>query len=286
MKYTTWTALVFDALARSTTDPYTGVGLPAVAAALGFDGVTEDDFTKREGLPRALMSAMYDLERLRLVRFENVGYGNVLTSAGRDVADAGLASIWPEFAKVHVSAREAAFLSKLFEASAVEEETWADLLLVDPYEAAPLDGTDGDAYTARRARMTMLGDLERKRLIGTGLDYGGDSTAVRPTYLAAVLLSESVDGVPSRFAGSSGTSGSTAGLQHKPSSPRVKGRPTGSGYIASRQAVLDAYRRATLLSDRNPSRTPSLEIVARELDVSRRTLSDYLRIEGIPWPPE
>ena len=38
--------------------------------------------------------------------------------------------------------------------------------------------------------------------------------------------------------------------------------------------------------DRNPSKIPSREIVAEELDVSRRTLSDYLKDQGIPWPPE
>ena len=287
MKYTTWTDLVFGALARSAEGSHgSGVGLPAVAAVLGFEGVSEDDFAKHEGLPHALMSAMYDLEQIGLVKFENVGYGNVLTPLGRDIADAGLASLWPDMPKVHVSTRDAALLSELFEAAAVEHETWADLLLVDPYEAAPLDGTDGDAYAAKLARMTMLEDLERKGLIGTGADYGGDSAGARPTYGAVVLLSESIDGVPSPLGGSSDTKGSAPGLQPKPGAARPKGRPTGTVYIASREAVVEAYRKAILLTDRNPSRIPSVPVVAEELGVSARTLSDYLKNEGIPWPPE
>jgi hypothetical protein len=285
VKYTTWAALVFEALARLATNPFTGVGLPAVAAGLGFDGLTDDDFVRQTGPARALMSAMYDLEQLGLVHFENVGYGNVLTPHGRDVADEGLASIWPQFAAVHVSAREASLLAKLHEASAVEEEGWADFLLVDPNEAAPLDG-QSDVHAARLGRMTLLGDMEGKNLIGTGLVYAGDSTAVRPTYIGAVLLNESAEGAPTRLAGSSDTSSPAPGSESKPASPRVMGRPKGSRYIADREAVLDAYRRAKLRPDRNPSKDPSREIVAIELDVSRRTLSDYLRSEGIPWPPE
>lgn len=287
MKYTTWTALVFEALAGIVSDPYGGVGLPTVAAALGFDGLIWDDFVKGEGLPHALMSAMYDLEQLSLVHFENVGHGNVLTSFGRDVADAGIASIWPEFARVHVSAREASLLTGLYEASAVEEEGWADLLLVDAGEAAPLGGLDGgDDYADRIARMTLLTDMERKGLLAPGPAYGGGSMFERPTYLAAVLLSENVEWVLSHSVGSSDTSSPAPGSESKPASPRVMGRPKGSRYIADREAVLDAYRRAKLRPDRNPSKDPSREIVAIELDVSRRTLSDYLRSEGIPWPPE
>jgi hypothetical protein len=287
VKYTTWTALVFEALTGIVSDPYGGVGLPAVGAALGFDGLSYDDFVKGEGLPHALMSAMYDLDRLGLVHFENVGYGNVLTPVGRDVADAGIASIWPEFARVHVSAREASLLTGLYEASAVEEEGWADLLLVDADEAAPMDGLDGgDDYAARIARMTLLGDLERKGLLAAGPAYGGSPSFERPTYLATVLLSESLERVPAHLVGSSDPFRPAPGSEPKPASPRVKGRPTGTRYISDRESVFDAYRRAKLRPDRNPSKTPSLEIVARELDVSARTLSDYLKIEGIRWPPE
>jgi hypothetical protein len=286
VKYTTWATIAFDALARLATDPYGGVGLPAVAAALGFEGLTSDDFAQQEGLPHALMSAMYDFDRLSLVHFENVSYGNVLTSAGRDAADAGLASIWPALAKVHLSDLEARLLSQLFEASEVEEEGWADLLPVDVNDAAPLNGPDGDDYADRIARMTLLTDMERKGLLEAGPPYGGGSMVERPTYVAAVLLSESAGWAASRSAGSSGPPRSSPLSDRKPATPRVKGRPIGSGYIANPEAVIVAYRRAMIRQDRNPSKIPSREIVAEELDVSRRTLSDYLKDQGIPWPPE
>jgi hypothetical protein len=113
VKYTTWTALVFEALARAGDGLNGGVGLPAVAATLGFDGVTWDDFAKHAGMPNALMTAMDDLAWLRLVTFENIDWGNKLTTLGRDAVDAGLDSIWTELAKIHVSAQQTTFLSKL-----------------------------------------------------------------------------------------------------------------------------------------------------------------------------
>jgi hypothetical protein len=71
-----------------------------------------------------------------------------------------------------------------------------------------------------------------------------------------------------------------------PDAPRAVGRPKGSRYIADRQAVIDAYRRAKRRQHRNPSSIPSLQIVADELAVSRTTLAAFLKAEGIPWPPE
>lgn len=67
---------------------------------------------------------------------------------------------------------------------------------------------------------------------------------------------------------------------------RPKGRPKGSRYVASREAVLEAFRRAKGHRDRNPSAIPSREAVAKELDVSVRALADFLSSNGIPWPPE
>ena len=203
MKYTTWTALVFEALARTGDGSYGGVGLPAVAATLGFDGVTWNDFAKHEGMPNALMTAMDDLAWLGLVTSENIGWGNELTPRGRDVADAGLASIWPELAKIHVPAQEASFLSKLYEASAVEEERWADLLLVDVDEVAGLSGVGRGDSAGLIRRVTFLGDLERKGLLEAGPRFGGGPLLDRPTYIAAVLLTADVEASPARVSVSS-----------------------------------------------------------------------------------
>jgi hypothetical protein len=286
VKYTTWTALVFEALGRCGESSCGGVGLLAVAAALGFDGLTEDDFAKREGMPNALMTAMDDLERLDLAKFENVGYGNELTPRGRDVVDSGLASIWPELAKIHLSARETSFLSKLYEASALEEERWADLLLADADEVAGLSGLDSGERVDLIRRLTFLGDLERKGLLEAGPRFGGGPTTERPTYVAAVRLTETVDEDLSRVAGAADASASPAGSELKPGTPRTRGRPKGSRYIVDRQEVVDAYRKARLRQGRNPSAIPSREAVAKQLHVSRSALADFLTAEGIPWPPE
>jgi hypothetical protein len=286
VKYSTWTALVFGALARCGDGSYGGVGLTALAATLGFDGVTSDDFARHEGMPTALMTAMQDLARLRLVTFENIGWGNELTTLGRDVVDAGLDSIWTELAKIHLSAQQTMFLSKLYEASAVEEERWADLLFVDADEVAGLIGLDTGDPTDLIRRLTFLGDLERKRLLEAGPRFGGAPTLERPTYVAAVLLTETVEPDLLRVAGSIDASASAPGFELKPGTPRPKGRPKGSRYIADRETLLGAYRRAKRRADRNPSAIPSREAVAKELDVSLRALADFLSDEGIPWPPE
>lgn len=71
-----------------------------------------------------------------------------------------------------------------------------------------------------------------------------------------------------------------------PATPRPAGRPKGSGYIAGRGVVVAAYQAVLELPDRNPAATPSVEVVAKKLDVSRRTLVRFLDSEGIPWPPK
>jgi hypothetical protein len=280
--YTTWTAMVFDAFARCAGISDGMVGLPAVAAELGFGGLTWDDFARHEGMPEALVRAMSDLDRLSLVTFENIDYGNKLTPIGRyAVNDGGLASIWPELAKIHLSARETTLLSKLYEASTLDGPGWADLQIVDADAVAGLVGLDAGDSADLLAHRTFLGDLELRGLV----EPGPDPNLYRPTYVAAVLLTESV-GQASRTAGPIEVSTSAVTPAVQPGTPRPKGRPRGTGYIADCHAVLDAYRRAKQRPHRNPSKTPSLEIVAGELDVSARTLADYLKTEGIPWPPE
>jgi hypothetical protein len=286
VKYTTWTALVFEALARTGDGSYGGVGLPAVAATFGFDGVTGDDFARHEGMPTALMTAMQDLARLRLVTFENIGWGNELTTLGRDVVDAGLDSIWTELAKIHLSAQQTTFLSKLYEASAVEEERWADLLFVDTAEAADVMGLDPFDSADLIRRITFVGDLELKGLLEAGPRFGGGPIVDRPTYIAAALLARNLESDLPRAVAPIDLSALASGPDSRPIKPRPRGRPKGSRYIADRQEILDAYRKASLRQGRNPSATPSQVVVAKLLNVSRSALADYLTVEGIPWPPE
>jgi hypothetical protein len=66
---------VFRTLERVAGSNYGGTGLAAVAAELGGDGLTDVDFAKTDGLPRALMTAMEDLAAIGLVDFESVGRG-------------------------------------------------------------------------------------------------------------------------------------------------------------------------------------------------------------------
>jgi len=97
VRYVPWVAKVFGALAEVARGNLGGgVSLAAIGTALGFENLRYEDFIAGDGPARALMTAMYDLEKIGLVDFQNVDHGNSLTPRGRDLLDAGLASAWPE----------------------------------------------------------------------------------------------------------------------------------------------------------------------------------------------
>lgn len=191
MRYSTWVATIFHALERATQSVYGGVGLAAVALEVGVDEPTWDDFAKREGLPRALMTAMEDLEAIGLVEFANVSHGNKLTPEGRDIAAAGLRSLWPAISGIPVTDIERSFLARLYEASLVTDERWADLHFADAdpiYRDLGLESAE--SYPTTIQRLTFLGDLERKGLIKPESRALGSANNYRPTYTAAVLAAE------------------------------------------------------------------------------------------------
>lgn len=191
MKYTTWVDDVFHALERASSSGWGGVGLSAVGSEIGIDGLTYEAFTKREGMPAALMTAMTDLEAIGLVEFVNVSHGNKLTPHGRDVAAAGIRSLWPEIAAFQVSDMERAFLARLYKASLVGDERYADFAFADAEEIyLDLGLESADSYKTGMQRMTFLGDLERKTLVKREDWTIGSPDNYRPTYLAAVLIAE------------------------------------------------------------------------------------------------
>ncbi len=132
MRYVPWVGQVFLAVgqaSRGNLGP--GIGLRAIGAALGFDGLTYDAFVAGNEPARALMTAMYDLEKIGVVEFKNVDHGNSLTPNGRATAGAGLASLWPEIFAIPASEAERTFLARLYAASSQEGDGWADLAFVD-----------------------------------------------------------------------------------------------------------------------------------------------------------
>ena len=142
-----------------------GVGLPAIGDALGFAGLTDKEFLSDDGPGMALMSAMYDLDQVGLVKFQNVSHGNALTPNGRDVLPAGLVSVWPEVFEIPASEAERAFLARLHAASLTEGDGWADLRFVDADAIYADSGFPTGEYADAMARFEFLGDLDRKRLI-------------------------------------------------------------------------------------------------------------------------
>lgn len=192
MRYTTWVADVFAALGRVATSRFSGVGLVALGQEIGFDGLTADDFGRDDGVARALLTAMYDLAAIGLVEVGNVGTGNRISDGGRDVAAAGgLTSLWPEIAGIAMTANDRAFLARLYEASAVSGDGWADLRYADAdpiYRDLGLEAADD--YETRIERATFLGDLERKGLVRLGSPAIDAPNHYRPTYPGAVLVAE------------------------------------------------------------------------------------------------
>jgi len=83
VRYVPWVGKVFRAVGdagRGTLGG--GVGLQAIGAALGFDGLSDADFKADGGPGKALVTAMYDLDQVDWVDFKNVDHGNALTSEG------------------------------------------------------------------------------------------------------------------------------------------------------------------------------------------------------------
>ena len=132
MRYVPWVSKVFHAVADANRSSLGGgASLAAVGGVLGFDGLAYDDFVARKGPPGALMTAMYDLDKIGLVAFQNVAHGNALTANGRDLLDAGLPSAWSDIFAIPVTQAERMFLARLCEASAQDGDGWADLQFVD-----------------------------------------------------------------------------------------------------------------------------------------------------------
>jgi hypothetical protein len=191
VRYDTWVAKVFQAVeqaGRGNLGP--GPGLAAIGAVLGFDGLTRDDFVARTGVAAALMTAMYDLEAIGVADFQNVDYGNSLTANGRDVAAAGLATVWPEIFDLPASADERTFLARLYTASLREGEGWADLEFVDADPIYAECGFPVTEYADTMARFQFYGDLERKGLVRAEHHTTSSPNTYRPTYLSAVLATE------------------------------------------------------------------------------------------------
>jgi hypothetical protein len=167
-----------------------GPGLASIGAVLGFEGLGREDFVARTGPAGGLLTAMYDLEKLNLVNFQNVEYGCSLSPDGRDVAASGLASLWPGIFDIPTSTVERTFLARLVSASLQEGDGWADLPFVDADPVYGEVGFQSGEYADVIARFQFYGDLERKGLVRAEHHTIGSANTYRPTYLSAVLVSQ------------------------------------------------------------------------------------------------
>lgn len=191
MRYVPWVGKVFRAVGdagRGTLGG--GVSLRAIGAALGFDGLADADFKADGGPGKALVTAMYDLDQVEWVDFNNVDHGNALTAEGRDLLDPGLAAAWPDIFDIPASEAERTFLAQLHAASADDGDGWADLRFVDADPIYTACGFPTAEYADTIARHEFYRDLERKRLIRPESRALGSADIYRTTYLAAVLVSE------------------------------------------------------------------------------------------------
>jgi hypothetical protein len=123
--------------------------------------------------------------------------GQPADALGRDVAAAGLDSLWSEIKTVRASAVERAFLARLLDVSLVIDEEWADLQYVDAdpiYRQLGLEGPDAHGITVQRH--AFLGDLERKGVAKPASRALGAPNLYRPTYVAAVIGEQSAVTAP------------------------------------------------------------------------------------------
>ena len=109
---------------------------------------------------------------------------------GRQLAAAGLASVWPEIFEIPASGAVRTFLARLYAVSSQEGDGWADLLFVDADPIYAECGLPTGEYADTIARMEFYGDLERKGLVRAEHHTMGSANTYRPTYLSAVLVTE------------------------------------------------------------------------------------------------
>lgn len=191
MRYVPWVSKVFHALGDASRGTMGGgAGLGPVGDVLDFPGLTDKEFTADRGPGRSLMTAMYDLDEADYVDFKNVGYGNVVTPAGRDFLESGLESDWPSIHEISVSAGERTFLARLYAAAIEEDDGWADLRFVDADAIYAECGFPTVEYADAIARLEFYQHLERKRLVRPESRALGTASMYRPTYLSAVIVTE------------------------------------------------------------------------------------------------
>lgn len=191
MRYVPWVSKVFHAVADASRNSLGGgASLAAVGGVLGFDGLAYDDFVARKGPPGALMTAMYDLDKIGLVTFQNVAHGNTLTANGRDLLDAGLPSAWSDIFAIPAAEAERMFLARLCAASVQDGDGWADLHFVDADPIYAECGFPTGEYADTISRFQFYGDLERKGLVRAEHHTMGSPNTYRPNYLGAVLATQ------------------------------------------------------------------------------------------------
>lgn len=146
-----------------------------------------ETFAAHIGPAEALMTAMSDLEAIGLVVFQNVGHGNKLTGAGREVEQHGFGDIHEQCWSIKLTESQAGFLARLYRHAVVENQDWSDATLVDVnmvYDEV-FGMAVGDEYLHQVKRHRFLEDLR-----GAGLLRRAGVDALRPTYVTAVLVTE------------------------------------------------------------------------------------------------
>jgi hypothetical protein len=166
------------------------VSLAVIGDVVGFANLSYEDFVARQGPAGALMTAMYDLDKIGLVDFKNVAHGNTLTADGRDMLEAGLSAVWPDIFAIPANDVERMFLARLCAASVHEGDGWADLHFVDADPIYVDCGLPTGEYADTISRFQFFGDLERKGLVRAEHHTMGSANTYRPTYVSVVLVTE------------------------------------------------------------------------------------------------
>jgi hypothetical protein len=191
MRFVAWAAQVLAAVGevnRGNLGP--GAGLAKIGEALGFVGLTREDFVARERVAGALMTAMDDLEDLDLVQFQNVDYGCQLRPWGRDIVAAGLPAIYEDIFDIILSPIQLQFLAQLHEASLEEGDGWANVRFADADAIYAEIGLASTEYADTIERMTFFGDLEQKGMIKRERRTLGSAESYRPTLRGAIVVTQ------------------------------------------------------------------------------------------------
>jgi hypothetical protein len=172
-----------------------GVPLEEIGSVTGF---SDDDLVSEEGKckPRdAIIHALGDLSQLGIVDIQGDTYAQFyqITQRGREIAEAGLKSIWGEMVDTFLADEQLQVLKTLAELGQQNKGTYVCLRQILLSDIAQALGPDWDENRIFGAVRDLEPSLILIRRMGEGGPFGLGNRSAYPTYRGIVRVTRQVD---------------------------------------------------------------------------------------------